>query len=422
VAEARPFGAFERTVAWRYLRARRGERAVSLIAGFSLAGIALGVGTLVVVLSVMGGFRQELLGRILGLNGHLGVVAAAGGTLRDADDIARRIRALPEVASAVPTLEGQVLLTTDAGASAGGLVRGIAPADLRGRAIIADNIRAGSLADFEGDDAIAIGTVLARRLDVSVGERVTLVSPEGRVTVFGTVPRLRAYRVVAIFEVGLQDYDGGFVYQPLAAAQVFFRQPGQASQVEVHLRDPARADDAADAIRRVLAGRPIAILDWQRANSGFFQIVEVQRNVMFLILTLIILVAAFNIVSSLIMLVKDKGRDIAILRTMGAGRGAVMRIFLLCGAAIGGAGTAVGLALGLLFCTYIEAIRQGLMRLTGTTVFDPEIYFLTRIPAVVDPWEVAQVAGLGLVLSLLATLFPSWRAARLDPVEALRSE
>jgi lipoprotein-releasing system permease protein len=421
VAEARAFGPFERAVAGRYLRARRGERAVSLIAGFSLAGIALGVGTLIVVLSVMGGFRQELLGRILGLNGHLGVVAAEG-TLRDYEDIARRIRALPEVATAVPTQEGQVLLTTDAGASAGGLVRGIGPADLRGRAIIAHNIRAGSLDDFQGDDAIAIGTVLARRLDVGVGDRVTLVSPEGRVTVFGTVPRLRAYRVAAIFEVGLQDYDGGFVYQPLDAAQIFFRQPGQVSQVEIHLRDPALDFQAAAGIRRALAGRPVVILDWQRANAGFFQIVEVQRNVMFLILTLIILVAAFNIISSLIMLVKDKGRDIAILRTMGAGRGAVMRIFCLCGAAIGGVGTAAGVALGLLFCAYIEPIRQALMRLTGTTVFDPEIYFLTRIPAVLDPWEVAQVAGLGLALSLLATLFPSWRAARIDPVEALRSE
>jgi lipoprotein-releasing system permease protein len=421
MAEARIFGAFERMVAARYLRARRGERAVSLIAGFSLAGIALGVGTLIVVLSVMGGFRQELLGRILGLNGHLGVVAAEGA-LQDYEDLARRIRALPEVASAVPTLEGQVLLTTDAGASAGGLVRGIAPADLRARAIIADNIRAGSLAPFEGDDAIAIGTVLARRLDVGVGDRVTLVSPEGRVTVFGTVPRLRAYRVVAIFEVGMQDHDGGFVYQPLPAAQVFFRQPGRVSQIEVHLRDPTLALAAAEGIRRVLAGRQITILDWQRANSGFFQIVEVQRNVMFLILTLIILVAAFNIISSLIMLVKDKGRDIAILRTMGAGRAAVLRIFLLCGAAIGGLGTLAGLVLGLLFCAYIEPIRQALMRATGTTVFDPEIYFLTRIPAVVDPWEVAQVAGLGLALSLVATLFPSWRAARLDPVEALRSE
>jgi lipoprotein-releasing system permease protein len=421
MAEARIFGAFERAVAGRYLRARKGERAVSLIAGFSLAGIALGVGTLIVVLSVMGGFRQELLGRILGLNGHLGVIAAEGA-LRDHEAIAARIRALPEVAQAAPTLEGQVLITTDAGASAGGLVRGIAPEQLRARPIIAGNIRAGSLAGFEGEDAIVIGTVLARRLDVGMGDRITLVSPEGRTTVFGTVPRLRPYTVAAIFEVGMQDYDGSFVYLPLPAAQVFFQRRGLASQIEVHLRDPAAAPAAADAIRRALAGHPVTVLDWQRANSGFFQIVQVQRNVMFLILTLIILVAAFNIISSLIMLVKDKGRDIAILRTMGAGRGAVLRIFLLCGAAVGGLGTLAGLGLGLLFCANIETIRQALMAATGTTIFDPEIYFLTQIPAVVDWWEVAQVTGLGFLLSLLATLFPSWRAARLDPVEALRHE
>jgi lipoprotein-releasing system permease protein len=421
MAEARPFGTFERMIAARYLRARKGERAVSVIAAFSLAGIALGVATLIVVLSVMGGFRQELMTRILGINGHLGVIAAEG-PLRDYEAVAARLRALPEVAQATPVLEGQVLLTTDAGASAGGIVRGMAPADLRARAIVAGNIRAGDLAGFEGEDAIAIGTVLARRLDVGVGDRVTLVSPEGRVTVFGTVPRLRAYRVAAIFEVGMQDYDGGFVFLPLAAAQLFFRQPGAVSQIEVHLHDPRAAWAAEEAIRAALAGRQIAVLDWQAANSGFFAIVEVQRNVMFLILTLIILVAAFNIVSSLIMLVKDKGRDIAILRSMGARRGAVLRIFLLCGGVIGAVGTAAGLVLGLLFCANIEAIRQGVMRLTGTTLFDPEIYFLTRIPAVVDGWEVAEVTALGLGLALVATLFPSWRAARLDPVEALRHE
>ncbi len=421
MAKAAIFGAFERAVAARYLRARKGERAVSVIAGFSLAGIALGVATLIVVLSVMGGFRQELLGRILGLNGHLGVVMN-DGPFRDYAEVTARIRALPDVVQAVPTLEGQVLITTDEGASAGALVRGIAPEDMRARGIIADNIRAGSLADFGGDDAIAIGVGLARKLDVRVGDRITLVSPEGRVTVFGTVPRLKAYRVVALFEVGLQDYDAGFVYMPLAPAQLFFRSPGAVSQIEIHLRNPDDAWTVAGAIRAALAGRQIGILDWQRANSGFFQIVEVQRNVMFLILALIILVAAFNIISSLVMLVKDKGRDIAILRTMGAGRGAVMRIFLLCGGAIGGIGTLAGLGLGLLVCANLEHIRQGLMAATGTTLFDPEIYFLTRIPAVVNPWEVVQVAGLGLLLSVLATLFPSWRAARLDPVEALRHE
>jgi len=421
MADARAFGAFERAVAARYLIARKGERFVSVIAGFSLVGIALGVGTLIVVLSVMGGFRQELLGRILGLNGHLGITAMQG-TLTDYAAATARIRALPQVAQAAPVVEGQVLLTTEAGGSAGGLVRGILPEDMRARAIIAGNIKAGDLAAFQGDDAIVIGTGLARKLDTGVGDRLTVVSPQGRVTVFGTVPRLRSYRVVALFEVGMQEYDSGFVFIPLAAAQLFFQMPDAVSQIEVHLRDADESDAAAHAIRQVLADRPIRIADWQDANSGYFELVQVQRNVMFLILTLIILVAAFNIVSSLTMLVKDKGRDIAILRTIGAGRGAILRIFLLCGAAVGGVGTLAGFGLGLLFCANIEHIRQGLMRLTGTTVFDPEIYFLTQIPAVVNPAEVAQVVGLGLLLSLLATLVPSWRAARLDPVEALRNE
>ena len=344
------------------------------------------------------------------------------GPLTDYAAAAARIRALPQVERAAPVVEGQVLLTTDAGGSAGGIVRGIAPEDLRARPIIAGNIRAGDLAAFQGEDAIVIGAGLARKLEVGIGDRVTVVSPQGRVTVFGTVPRLRAYRVAAVFEVGMQEYDSGFVFLPLAAAQLFFQLPNAVSQIEVHLRNPDDSDAAADAIRQALPERPLRIADWQDANSGFFQLVQVQRNVMFLILTLIILVAAFNIVSSLTMLVKDKGRDIAILRTMGAGRGAILRIFLLCGAAVGGVGTLAGFGIGLLFCTNIESIRQGLMTITGTTVFDPEIYFLTRIPAVVDPGEVAQVVGLGLLLSLLATLIPSWRAARLDPVEALRNE
>jgi lipoprotein-releasing system permease protein len=421
MAESGIFGPFERAVAARYLLARKGERFVSVIAGFSLVGIALGVATLIVVLSVMGGFRQELLGRILGLNGHLGITALQG-PLADYAALTTHIRALPQVAQATPVVEGQALLTTDAGGSAGGLVRGIAPEDLRAKSIIASNIKAGDLARFQGEDAIVIGTGLARRLDLGIGDRITVVSPQGRVTVFGTVPRLRAYRVVALFEVGMQEYDSGFVFLPLPAAQLFFQMPNAVSQIEVYLKYPDDSAAAAGAIRQALAERPIRIADWQDANSGFFQLVQVQRNVMFLILTLIILVAAFNIVSSLTMLVKDKGKDIAILRTMGAGRGAILRIFLLCGAAVGGVGTLAGFGIGLLFCANIESIRQMLMRLTGTTVFDPEVYFLTQIPAVVDPGEVAQVVGLGLLLSLLATLLPSWRAARLDPVEALRDE
>ncbi len=416
------FNAFERMVAFRYLRARKGERFVSVIAIFSLVGIALGVATLIIVMSVMNGFRQELLGRILGLNGHMGVYTTTGEPLRDFDDVTAKVRALPGVVQAAPIVEGQILMTSESGGASGGLARGIRPADLRARALIAGNIRAGNLAQFEGDDAIVIGTGLAFKMRVGVGDRITLVSPQGRATVVGTVPRVRAYRVVAIFNVGMNEYDSSFVFLPLDAAQVYFRTPEAATQVEVFVQDPTRVRGVNLEIRRALAGRPVRILDWQDANSSFFNAVQVERNVMFLILTLIIIVAAFNIISSLIMLVKDKGRDIAVLRTMGATSGNVLRIFLLCGASVGILGTGIGFGLGMLFCWNIEGIRQLLQSLTGTQLFSPEVYFLSRLPAVVDPNEVTQVVLMGLGLSLLATIYPSWRAVRMDPVEALRNE
>ncbi len=416
------FNAFERMVAFRYLRARKGERFVSVIAIFSLVGIALGVATLIIVMSVMNGFRQELLGRILGLNGHMGIYTTTGEPLRDFDAVAARVRTLPGVVQAAPIVEGQILLTSEAGGASGGLARGIRPADLRARALIAGNIRMGSLDDFDGDDAIVIGTGLAFKMRVSVGDRITLVSPQGRATVVGTVPRVRAYRIVAIFNVGMNEYDSSFVFLPLDAAQVYFRTPDAATQVEVFVQDPTRVRLVNAEIRRALADRPVRILDWQDANSSFFNAVQVERNVMFLILTLIIIVAAFNIISSLIMLVKDKGRDIAVLRTMGATSGNVLRIFLLCGASVGILGTGIGFLLGMLFCWNIEGIRQVLQSLTGTQLFSPEVYFLSRLPAVVDPNEVTQVVLMGLGLSLLATIYPSWRAARMDPVEALRNE
>ncbi|WP_426957728.1 lipoprotein-releasing ABC transporter permease subunit [Muricoccus radiodurans] len=415
------FSPFERAVAFRYLRARKGERFVSVIAIFSLVGIALGVATLIIVMSVMNGFRQELLGRILGLNGHLGVYAADSGGLRDFDDIAARLRSVPGVVSATPIVEGQVLFTSDNGGATGGLARGIRPEDLRARPLIANNIRAGDLSRFTGDDAIVIGQRLARRLNINIGDRITLVSPQGRTTVMGTVPRLRAYEVVATFEAGMQEYDSSYVFLPLQAAQVYFQHRDTATQVEVFVDDPANVRRVTRPIYEALRGRPVRVLDWQDYNSSFFNAVQVERNVMFVILTLIIIVAAFNIVSSLIMLVKDKGRDIAVLRTVGATRGAILRIFLLAGASIGVAGTVIGFLIGLVFCLNIENIRQVLQSLTGRELFSAEIYFLTRLPAVVNPMEVAQVVGMGLGLSLLATIYPSWRAARLDPVEGLRN-
>jgi lipoprotein-releasing system permease protein len=313
-------------------------------------------------------------------------------------------------------------ISTERGGLLPGLVRGVRAEDLKRRKAVAENIRLGTLDDLAGDDAIAIGIRLSQRLGITVGDRLTLVSPQGQPTAFGTVPRIRAYRVVAVFEVGMNEYDSTFLFMPMEAAQAYFRLPDAATQIEVFVADPDRVWEVTRRIRTELSGMPVRILDWQNSNNAFFAAVQVERNVMFLILTLIILVAAFNIVSSLIMMVKDKARDIAILRTMGATRGAVLRIFLMCGASVGVLGTLIGVMLGIVFCWNIESIRQLLQSLTGTTVFDPEIYFLSQIPAVLDWNEVSQVVAMALGLSLLATIYPSWRAARTDPVEALRNE
>jgi len=415
------FDAFERAVAGRYLRARRGERFVSVIAAFSLIGIALGVATLIIVMAVMSGFKDDLLSRILGLNGHLGVYANSSEGMTDYPDIAAKIRALPGVVSATPVIEGQVLLA-GRGQNSGGLVRGITQEDLRTLPSIAGNIRAGSLDDFTGNDAIAVGLTLAQRFGLEVGSKITLLSPDGAVTAFGTVPRVRAYRVVAIFQAGMNEYDSTFTFLPLAAAQVFFQKPGAVTQIEVMVHDPEHVATVNREIRDALAGQAVRVIDWTQSNDSFFAAVQVEQNVMFLILTLIILVAAFNVVSSLIMMVKDKTRDIAVLRTLGAGRGAIMRIFLMCGASVGITGTFVGTVLGVLFCWDIERVRLLLQSATGTTLFDPTVYYLEHLPAKLDPATVLQVVAMALVLSLLATLYPSWRAAKTDPVEALRHE
>jgi len=415
------FGAFERTVALRYLRARRGERFVSVIAAFSLIGIALGVATLIIVMSVMNGFRQELLARILGLNGDLGVYGA-GVAISDYEAIAKAILSVPDVVSAMPIVEGQALLSNDHGAAVGGLIRGIRQGDLEALGSVSGHIIAGSLRDFKGEDVAAIGSGVANSLQLRVGDRITLVSPQGAATVLGTIPRIRSYQVAAIFQVGMNEYDSTFVFLPLQAAQTFFQKPGAATQIQVTLKNSDSVGAVEAKIVRALVGRPLRIIDWQQANDSFFAAVTVERNVMFLILTLIILVAAFNIVSSLIMMVKDKTRDIAILRTIGASRGAVMRIFLMCGASVGIVGTVTGTAIGILFCRNIETIRQWLQGLTGTDLFNPEVYYLEQLPAVLDWSEVIRVIVMALALAFMATIYPSWRAARTDPVEALRHE
>ena len=413
------FGPFERLLAFRYLRARRKEGFISVIAIFSLLGIFLGVGTLIVVMSVMNGFRAELMSQILGVNGHLAVYGITQ-PIEDFDAVVARIKTVEGVIAAVPQAQGQVMVTANE-RSAGGLVHAIRLEDLRQRERIASNIVEGSLDDLVGDSTVAIGIRMAEQFGVRVGDTVTLISPQFTVTTIGSMPRIKTYQIVALFEIGMHEYDSTFLYMPLEAGQLFFRLPGQVNAIEVFVSQPDRVFQIRARIREA-AGIEYRTLDWQEANSGFFNALAVERNVMFLILSLIILVAAFNITSGQYMLVKGKGRDIAILRTMGATRGMVLRIFFLSGASIGIVGTILGVVGGVLFADNIATIQGWVEELAGTKVFDPTVYFLSKLPAKLDWSEVIQVVGMALALSFLAPLLPAWRAARLDPVEALRYE
>ncbi|MCJ8143128.1 lipoprotein-releasing ABC transporter permease subunit [Ancylobacter sp. A5.8] len=403
----------------RYLRARRKEGFISVIAGFSFLGIMLGVATLIIVMAVMNGFRTELLSKILGLNGHM-LIQPLDGPLTDYEAVAQRIAGVPGVKFAVPLIEGQALASSPFNAG-GVLVRGISEKDLRELPSIGSNIRQGTLEGFDSGEGVAIGKRLADQLSLRAGDSITLVAPRGAVTPMGTTPRIKNYKIAAVFEIGMSEYDSAFVFMPLPEAQAYFNKDGDVTAIEVYT-DNADAMDAFRPLVHAAAERPIYIVDWRQRNATFFNALQVERNVMFLILTLIVLVAAFNIVSGLNMLVKDKGRDIGILRTMGATRGAIMRIFLVTGAAIGVVGTFAGFVLGLVVCLNVEEIRQFISWLTATELFSPELYYLSRLPAEMNAGETATVVIMALVLSFLAPLYPSWRAARLDPVEALRYE
>jgi lipoprotein-releasing system permease protein len=418
-SSTRAFAPFEWMIALRYLRARRQESFVSVISGFSLVGIALGVATLIIVMAVMNGFRHELLSRILGLNGHL-TVQASLGTLNNFDAMAARVRAVKGVMRVAPIVDGQVMATEN-GIASGVIVRGMRREDLKTLTTVSKSLSDGALAHFAGGDSVIVGARLAERMRIVPGGKITLIAPRGNVTPFGVTPRVKSYTVAGTFRIGMSEYDQTFVFMPLQEAQLYFNMGTNVSGLEVMVQDPDRVNGMIEPIARA-AGPFARIISWQDMNSSLFSALEVERNVMFLILTMIILVAALNIVSGLIMLVKDKSPDIAILRTMGAARGAVMRVFLIAGASIGVFGTLAGFIIGVVFCLNIESIRQALSALTGTQLFNPEIYFLSRMPAEMDPGEVISVVMMALALSFLATLYPSWRAARLDPVEALRYE
>jgi lipoprotein-releasing system permease protein len=409
-------------VAGRYLRARKGERFVSIIAIFSLVGIALGVATLIVVTSVMSGFQVELVSRILGVNGHITITAFAGQKIDNYQALVRQIGGVPDVASATPVLDGQALLSTEGGGARGGLVRGISLEDLRALHPISDHIIAGNLADFTGDDAIVVGVGLASAYRLRIGDPLTVISPDGAATAFGTIPRVRAYKVVAVFDAGLNDYNTGVVFLPLPAAQIFFQKPNAVTGIEIRLHNPDRVAAVGAALGPLLKGRPVYARDWLHANDTIIGVLQVQKDTMFIVLGMIVLVAAFNVVSSLIMLVKDKRADIAVLRTIGASSFSVLRIFLMCGAFVGVSGTLIGTAIGVVFCHYIVPIQHFVERISGGQVFDASVFMLSELPNTIDWGDVMRVVALGLLLSLAATLYPSWRAARTDPVEALRHE
>jgi lipoprotein-releasing system permease protein len=420
-----PFGLWERMLAGRYLRAKKSEGGVALISIISFTGVTLAVAILIIVMSVMNGFRTELLNKILGFNGH---VFVTGGLLDNAamrGNAVERIKKIPGVTQAVPVIEAQAI-AVGPNQITGAIVRGLTPNDLAQTRIVAGNITKGDLrgfgrGDYGGDDVI-VGSRLAEQLGLHVGDTITLFSPNGGATALvGDVGVKKPYRVAATFTAGMSQYDQAYIFMPLQQAQLFFGREGTVDAIEIRVTDPDKAPGLKAAVSRA-AGPTALVADWTQRDSSYWGALKVERNVMRLILMMLVVIAAMNIISGLVMLVKNKGRDIAILRTIGAGQGAILRIFFMAGAAIGAAGTLAGLAVGVLVSVYIDPIQSFVEWATGQQVFASDVYFLSRLPAKVDWLEVTVIVGFSLLMSMVWTLPPAWRASRLDPVEALRYE
>lgn len=411
---------YERMIARRYLMPGKGEGFIFLVAGISLAAVMLGVAALIIVMSVMNGFRAELFDKVVGLNGHA-VIQGYGGRLDDWEPILQRTRQTPGVVAANALIE-QPLMASNQGRVEAILLRGVTPEDMAANPVLNGNVLAGSLANVRpGTDNVAIGSRLAELLGLDIGGSITIISPQGRVTPFGTMPRIVDYRVAAIFEVGLYDFDRAFVVMPMEEAQNFLMMGNAVGMIEVETTDADRVQDILAPVARTLGGRAV-INDWRSMNSALFEALQVERVVMFVVLSIIVLVAAFNILSALVMLVRAKRRDIAILRTMGATRAGVVKVFMMVGITIGVLGIIAGFILGMLGLHYRQPIVNFFQRLTGRELWDPTVRFLTELPAKTDPVEVAAIVTIALVLTFLATIFPAWRASKTDPVQVLRYE